>query len=450
MEDGSRDLKKKLLIHEDESGLELSLGLSLGGGGGGGSSLEKKSSSLAAAAAAATVTGDGDSSAHEEEWISRTNNHSSQELWLRKAMIQQQQQQQSQQQSRLREFLAATATPSSSSPDVSSQQQQQQIAAAHVAAAAWRQMNHVDPAAKFMSSSGMPLSMGDLAKFLAAAKSTSSSSALAGHQPQQQQQQQAQPREDDDELDSVEQQRKFFQHQEARKKRKMLIDEQKQNKKAKDDDKPDGAENAAGGLSHMQRATSLGTFQNQTGPSAMAALATQLMRRTISDSSPVAQAQASSRDDGNPAAAAAAAAQADPATEATARALDPNATADETKQLLGMWQLGTTVDMPAAESIDPELSSLRPGTVAGQIGGTGSSPDLPWVSASGPGGKAISGVAYKLFQGQYKIVCSCHGLHMSPSDFVKHAESPDASSANGGGVKGLGDSMPVLSQVTPA
>ncbi|ONK79268.1 uncharacterized protein A4U43_C01F4650 [Asparagus officinalis] len=58
-----------------------------------------------------------------------------------------------------------------------------------------------------------------------------------------------------------------------------------------------------------------------------------------------------------------------------------------------------------------------------KFGGSGSCPDLPWVSTtgSGPNGKTISGVGYKYSQNELRIVCACHGIHMSPENFVQHA-----------------------------
>ncbi|WOL11043.1 ninja-family protein [Canna indica] len=55
--------------------------------------------------------------------------------------------------------------------------------------------------------------------------------------------------------------------------------------------------------------------------------------------------------------------------------------------------------------------------------GSGSYPDLPWVSTTGPGpkGRTISGVTYKYNKNQIKIVCACHGSHMSPEEFIQHA-----------------------------
>lgn len=71
-----------------------------------------------------------------------------------------------------------------------------------------------------------------------------------------------------------------------------------------------------------------------------------------------------------------------------------------------------------------ESSAIKPGIAASLIfGGSGSCPDLPWVSATGPGpnGKTISGVTYKYSSNQVKIVCACHGTHMTPEEFVQHA-----------------------------
>lgn len=59
-----------------------------------------------------------------------------------------------------------------------------------------------------------------------------------------------------------------------------------------------------------------------------------------------------------------------------------------------------------------------------EFGAYGSYPDLPWVSATGqgPNGKTISGVTYKFNQNEVKVVCACHGVHMSQEEFVRHAD----------------------------
>uniref|UniRef100_A0A1D1YLV5 Ninja-family protein n=1 Tax=Anthurium amnicola TaxID=1678845 RepID=A0A1D1YLV5_9ARAE len=66
-----------------------------------------------------------------------------------------------------------------------------------------------------------------------------------------------------------------------------------------------------------------------------------------------------------------------------------------------------------------------------KFGGSGSRPELPWVSTTGPGpnGKTISGVTYNYSADQIKIVCACHGSHMTPEEFVQHA-SGDAAENN--------------------
>ncbi|KAI3845657.1 hypothetical protein MKX03_006637 [Papaver bracteatum] len=79
---------------------------------------------------------------------------------------------------------------------------------------------------------------------------------------------------------------------------------------------------------------------------------------------------------------------------------------------------------PGVEGFPPEGSAIRPGIAPGlRFGGSGSHPNLPWVSTTGPGpnGKTISGVAYRYDKNQVKIVCACHGSHMSSGDFVQHA-----------------------------
>ncbi|XP_008793086.1 protein NINJA homolog 1-like isoform X2 [Phoenix dactylifera] len=89
-----------------------------------------------------------------------------------------------------------------------------------------------------------------------------------------------------------------------------------------------------------------------------------------------------------------------------------------------------TANQRVAESFSHGGSAIRPGMFASdvKIGGCGSYPDLPWVSttAPGPNGKTISGVTYKYNRNQIKIVCACHGSHMTPEEFIQHA-SADAS-----------------------
>ncbi|KAF9612778.1 hypothetical protein IFM89_003788 [Coptis chinensis] len=80
------------------------------------------------------------------------------------------------------------------------------------------------------------------------------------------------------------------------------------------------------------------------------------------------------------------------------------------------------------QAVEGPLSSsvIRPGIALGlKFGGSGSYPDLPWVSTtgSGPNGRTISGVTYRYEKNQIRIVCACHGFHMSPEEFVQHASA---------------------------
>nr|CAB3460749.1 unnamed protein product [Digitaria exilis] len=71
-------------------------------------------------------------------------------------------------------------------------------------------------------------------------------------------------------------------------------------------------------------------------------------------------------------------------------------------------------------------SAIRPGIAPNvKFGGSGSYPDLPWVSTTGtgPNGRTISGVTYKFGRNEVKIVCACHGIHMSPEEFMRHASA---------------------------
>lgn len=80
----------------------------------------------------------------------------------------------------------------------------------------------------------------------------------------------------------------------------------------------------------------------------------------------------------------------------------------------------------AAENISQEESMIKPGIASDvKFGGCGSRPNLPWVSTTGPGpnGKTVSGVTYKYNQNEVRIVCACHGIHMTPEKFVQHASA---------------------------
>lgn len=93
--------------------------------------------------------------------------------------------------------------------------------------------------------------------------------------------------------------------------------------------------------------------------------------------------------------------------------------------------------LPITEGVSQEICNLRPGIAPGlKFGGTGNSPDLPWVTTSGigPNGKTISGVMYRYNRNQVKIVCACHGRHMSPSEFVQHAGGADTSNPDNNAV----------------
>ncbi|KAJ1393537.1 Jas TPL-binding domain [Sesbania bispinosa] len=72
---------------------------------------------------------------------------------------------------------------------------------------------------------------------------------------------------------------------------------------------------------------------------------------------------------------------------------------------------------------------IKPGLAADvKFGGSGSCPNLPWVSTTGSGsnGRTISGVTYRYNTNQIKIVCACHGSHMTPEEFVRHANEDQA------------------------
>lgn len=97
----------------------------------------------------------------------------------------------------------------------------------------------------------------------------------------------------------------------------------------------------------------------------------------------------------------------------------------QTKPLAGEEGSSRTQDEVKREAngFPSEYPAIRPGIAADvKFGGSGSFPNLPWVSTTGPGpnGRTISGVTYKYNATEVKIVCACHGTHMSPDEFIRH------------------------------
>lgn len=101
-----------------------------------------------------------------------------------------------------------------------------------------------------------------------------------------------------------------------------------------------------------------------------------------------------------------------------------------------------------AEVVPSEFPTIRPGLAADlKFGGSGSYPNLPWVSTTGPGpnGRTISGVTYRYSPTQIRIVCACHGSHMSLEEFVRHASEEQTSQEGGAGVSSFPSSNPAAS-----
>lgn len=78
-----------------------------------------------------------------------------------------------------------------------------------------------------------------------------------------------------------------------------------------------------------------------------------------------------------------------------------------------------------SEHLGVNASYVHLGSVERQK--SGSFLDLPWVTTTGkgPNGKTINGVLYIADGRHASLVCSCHGKHMSPAEFVEHSGSSD-------------------------
>ncbi|XVE54221.1 hypothetical protein DITRI_Ditri03aG0063200 [Diplodiscus trichospermus] len=106
-----------------------------------------------------------------------------------------------------------------------------------------------------------------------------------------------------------------------------------------------------------------------------------------------------------------------------------------------------SADQPT-ESLPLDFSAIKPGIAADlKFGGSGSYPNLPWVSTTGTGphGRTISGVTYRFSANQIKIVCACHGTHMYPDEFVRHASEECANPDNNNGLATCPSTNPAAS-----
>ncbi|KAK4601885.1 hypothetical protein RGQ29_011122 [Quercus rubra] len=105
-------------------------------------------------------------------------------------------------------------------------------------------------------------------------------------------------------------------------------------------------------------------------------------------------------------------------------------------------------DRLTVDGFSLDFSAIKPGVAADlKFGGCGSYPNLPWVSttAPGPNGRTISGVTYKYNTNQIRIVCACHGSHMSPEEFVRHASEEHVNQENGTNLATFPSSNPAAS-----
>ncbi|KAM5547614.1 hypothetical protein ABKV19_001879 [Rosa sericea] len=105
-------------------------------------------------------------------------------------------------------------------------------------------------------------------------------------------------------------------------------------------------------------------------------------------------------------------------------------------------------DRSMAEDFSLDFSAIKPGIAADiKFGGSGSCPNLPWVSTKGPGpnGRTISGVTYRYSANQIKIVCACHSSHMSPEEFVRHAIEDPSNPESGTGLATVPNGNPAAS-----
>jgi len=126
----------------------------------------------------------------------------------------------------------------------------------------------------------------------------------------------------------------------------------------------------------------------------------------------------------------------------------------QTKQLLAAEGSSSQTEEDTkgrANTFASDYPAIKPGIAADiKFGGSGSLPNLPWVSTTGPGptGKTISGVTYKYNATQIKIVCACHGTHMTPEQFIQHASEDPRSGPSTPRAASLRSSSPAASAMS--
>ncbi|XP_057966930.1 ninja-family protein mc410 isoform X2 [Malania oleifera] len=67
------------------------------------------------------------------------------------------------------------------------------------------------------------------------------------------------------------------------------------------------------------------------------------------------------------------------------------------------------------------------------------------LEGPGPNGRTISGVTYRFNRNQVKIVCACHGSHMTPEEFIQHAGEEHAGPDGGAGLTSFPNGNPPTS-----
>ncbi|KAI5662790.1 hypothetical protein M9H77_22113 [Catharanthus roseus] len=123
-------------------------------------------------------------------------------------------------------------------------------------------------------------------------------------------------------------------------------------------------------------------------------------------------------------------------------------TEDDKKGSNAIFRAKDATETTRTEGLPSEYPTIKPGIAAElKFGGSGSYPNLPWVSTtgSGPNGRTISGVTYRFSPTQIKIVCACHGIHMSPEEFVRHASEEQTNQDTGAGLASVPNTNPAAS-----
>ncbi|XP_058103215.1 ninja-family protein 2-like [Magnolia sinica] len=109
---------------------------------------------------------------------------------------------------------------------------------------------------------------------------------------------------------------------------------------------------------------------------------------------------------------------------------------EHTKEKLTTWNTmnsisttAKTISTPSSLTKHPHSPTQREGNKENLTPLTPSLSQMPcvWTTGDGPNGKTVTGFLYRCTKTEISIICVCHGISFSPTEFVSHAGGTDIS-----------------------